>query len=232
MVIKELLADRSNYTAMGGRSIRYIVIHYTGNNGDTAWGNCNFFKSPDRGASAHYFVDDNEVWRSVRDEDKAWHCGGDQYFHPSCRNTNSIGIEICSNRDANGNYFFTAAALARAVELTKAKMQEYGIPAENVVRHYDVTHKICPAPFVYDVKQWEKFKAALTAKAPAENEEETEEDEEMKKFETINDVPEYARQTIQKLIDKGALVGDGTGLNVTEDFCRTMVILDRLGKLD
>lgn len=232
MVIKELLADRSNYTQMGSRNIRYIVIHYTGNNGDTAWGNCNFFKSPNREASAHYFVDDNEVWRSVRDEDKAWHCGGDQYFHPSCRNTNSLGIEICSNRDANGNYFFTAAAIARAVELTKAKMQEYGIPAENVVRHYDVTHKICPAPFVYDESQWKKFKAALTAKAPAENEEETEEDEEMKKFETINDVPEYARQTIQKLIDKGALVGDGTGLNVTEDFCRTMVILDRLGKLD
>ena len=75
MLIRELLADRSNYTAMGSRPIKYIVIHYTANDGDTAQGNCNYFRGANRNASAHYFVDGQEVWRSVRDGDKAWHCG-------------------------------------------------------------------------------------------------------------------------------------------------------------
>lgn len=44
--------------------IKYIVVHYTGNNGDTAYSNTNYFRSY-RGASAHYFVDDKSIWQSV-----------------------------------------------------------------------------------------------------------------------------------------------------------------------
>lgn len=223
MVIRELLADKSNYTAMGSRTIKYIVIHYTANDGDTARGNCNYFSGPNRNASAHYFVDGQEVWRSVRDGDKAWHCGGDAYFHPYARNTNALGIELCSRIDAAGNYYFTPETVALAVELTRAKMAEYGVPAENVIRHYDVTHKICPAPFVYNEAAWQDFKNKLTQT----------EDEEMQKYKTIKDVPSWAQPTITKLVDNGALAGDGNGnIDVSEDFCRTMVVLDRLGKLD
>lgn len=222
MIIREKLAHKSNYTAMGGRPIKYIVIHYTANDGDTAEGNCSYFTGANRQASAHYFVDENEVWRSVRDEDKAWHCGGDQYFHPNCRNTNALGIELCSRKDASGKYYFKPATVANAIELVKAKMQEYGIPAENVVRHYDVTHKVCPAPFVNDDAAWEAFKLSLI----------TQEEEDMQKYQTIKDVPEWARPTVEKLIKNGALAGDGNGnINVTDDFCRTFVVLDRLGKL-
>lgn len=222
MIIRELLAHPSNYTATGSRPIKYIVIHYTANDGDTAQGNCNYFRGANRQASAHYFVDEAEIWRSVQDGDKAWHCGGDEYFHPYCRNTNALGIELCSRKDSSGKYYFKPATVARAIELVKAKMTEYGIPAANVIRHYDVTHKICPAPFVYDDAAWEAFKLALTEH----------EDDNMVKYQTINDVPEWARPTLQKLINKKALGGDGNGnINVTEDFCRTMVVLDRLGKL-
>ena len=42
-------------------------------------------------------------------------------------------------------------------------MKLYGIPLENVIRHYDVTHKKCPAPFV-DSKEWEKFRNRLVDK--------------------------------------------------------------------
>nr|DAF27743.1 MAG TPA: N-acetylmuramoyl-L-alanine amidase [Caudoviricetes sp.] len=221
MNIKELLSHPTNYTATGSRTIKYLVIHYTGNNGDTAAGNCNYFTGANRQASAHYFVDEKEVWRSVRDGDRAWHCGDDVYFHPACRNNNSIGIELCSRRDASGRYYFKPETLARAVELTKAKMQEYNIPAENVVRHYDVTHKICPAPFVEDVAAWQAFKNALT-----------QEDDTMQIYKTIKDVPEWARPTLQKLINDKSLSGDGQGnINVSDDFCRTMVVLDRRGKL-
>lgn len=52
------------------------------------------------------------------------------------------------------------------------------------------------------------------------------------KYTTINDVPEWGKSTIKKLVDAKALTGDGKGnLNVSEDFCRIMVVLDRLGKL-
>jgi N-acetylmuramoyl-L-alanine amidase len=219
MEISRKIAHPSNYTAQDGRKIKYIVVHYTGNNGDTAEGNCNYFAGANRNASAHYFVDEAETWQSVPDKDKAWHCGGvDDYKHPLCRNSNSLGIELCSRLE-NNLYYFKPETVARAIELVKLKMQEYNIPAENVVRHYDVTGKHCPAPFVYDVEQWAEFKKALEV-------------DEVKVFKTINDVPEWARPTLQKLINDGDLKGDGKGnINVTETFCKTMVILSRRGKL-
>ena len=223
MIIREHLASKTNYTATGTRAIKYIVIHYTGNDGDTAFSNCKYFKGANRNASAHYFVDEQEVWRSVPDGDKAWHCGGSTYYHPACRNANALGIELCSRKDKNGNYYFKPETVELAVQLTRAKMAEYNIPAENVVRHYDVTHKICPAPFVHDETAWATFKAALITK----------EVQDMPTYKKIGDAPSWARPTLQKLITKKALTGDGNGnINVSEDFCRTMVVLDRLKKLD
>ncbi len=220
MSINELLAHSSNYTTTSGRRIDYIVIHYTGNDGDTAEGNCKYFSAAGRNASAHYFVDERETWRSVRDKDRAWHCGGKVYYHPQCRNSNSLGIELCSRKDKSGAYYFKPETIVRAVELTRAKMAEYGIPPEHVVRHYDVTHKMCPAPFVQDAAAWKAFKNALTAR---------EDSDAMETYKTIADAPDWARSTLKKLMDKKALQGDGNGnINVSEDFCRTMVVLDRL----
>ena len=42
-------------------------------------------------------------------------------------------------------------------------MKKYNVPIGNVIRHYDVTHKVCPEPYVKDIKAWEDFKAQLTA---------------------------------------------------------------------
>lgn len=51
-------------------------------------------------------------------------------------------------------------------------------------------------------------------------------------YRTLADVPSYYQQTIKLLIQKGGLQGTGNGeLNVSEDFCRVMTVLDRLGKL-
>lgn len=56
-------------------------------------------------------------------------------------------------------------------------------------------------------------------------------DEEMA-YRTVKDVPVAYQPSIQKLIDKGVLKGTGNGeINVSEDFCRIMTILDRLKKL-
>lgn len=58
-----------------------------------------------------------------------------------------------------------------------------------------------------------------------------EEEEEMPKYQTIAEVPDWGKATVQKLVDAGALKGDETGLNLSEDMTRILVILDRLGKL-
>lgn len=164
MNIRERIAHASNFSAGRSQKIAYIVLHYTANNGDTAEGNCRYFSQLQRGASAHYFVDENEVMQSVKDGDTAWHCGAKKYVHPSCRNANAIGIEMCSRKDENGHYFIKPETVARAVELTVKLMVEHGVPIENVVRHYDVTGKNCPAPFVEHPEQWEAFKNALLGK--------------------------------------------------------------------
>lgn len=54
-----------------------------------------------------------------------------------------------------------------------------------------------------------------------------EEEEEMKKFNTIDEIPEWGKATIQRLVDSGLLKGTGEGLGISEDMLRILVILDR-----
>ena len=66
--IKEQLANSGNYGGSRNASqIRYLVYHYTGNDGDSAANNAAYFRRNIVKASAHYFVDDTTVWRSVPD---------------------------------------------------------------------------------------------------------------------------------------------------------------------
>ena len=172
MEIKTKLANRSNFTKGRSTSIKYIVIHFTANNGDTAKGNCNYFQGTNRNASAHYFVDENEIYQSVLDTDTAWHCGANKYYHSYCRNSNSIGVELCSRIDSKGKYYFKDETVNNAIELVKQLMIKYKLPIENIIRHYDVRHKVCPEPFVRNVKDWNNFKTRLVSA-----EEKTEDDE-------------------------------------------------------
>ncbi len=157
-----------NFNGYSGKAcdrVKYIVIHYTGNNGDTAYGNTNYFKSVNRNASAHYFVDESEIWQCVDDRDIAWHCGtSGTYYHKYCRNNNSIGVELCSRKDKNGGFYFSGKTVDNAVKLVKSLMKKYGVTKENVIRHYDVTHKNCPAPFVENAQAWSDFRARIAEK--------------------------------------------------------------------
>ena len=148
--------------------IKYIVVHFTANNGDTAYGNTNYSKSY-RGASAHYFVDENNIYQSVEDKNVAWHCGAKKYKHSTCRNSNSLGVELCSRKDSKGNYYFMDKTVDNAVELVKMLMAKYNVPIANILRHYDVTGKNCPEPFVRDVKAWKNFKDRLEEKVVKQN---------------------------------------------------------------
>ena len=155
MEIKQLRANVGNYgPARNAQAIRYIVIHYTGNDGDTAMNNAKYYASTVVKSSAHYFVDNKEIVQSVPDLRVAWAVGGGKYpscpqtgggtLYNICRNTNSISIELCDAK-RDGTYAPAPETIAAALELTRSLMKKYNIPASNVIRHFDVTGKLCPA---------------------------------------------------------------------------------------
>lgn len=165
MVINKLLTPMNFNNTNDTSRIKYIVIHYVGATGG-AEANCKYFASKYRGSSAHYFVGHaGEVWQCVLDEDVAWHCGAKKYKHASCRNSNSIGIEMCCKKKG-GKWYFEEATVNSTIELVKELMAKYGVPAANVIRHYDVTGKICPQPYVNDTAAWNSFKNKLTVSTP------------------------------------------------------------------
>lgn len=210
--MKVIRCDPMNHGGLRAVPVQFIVVHYTGTPGDTAENEGLYFNHNDTGkTSAHYFVDETEVVQSVPDEYVAYHCGGATYFHDKCRNSNSIGVEICTKRSADGEYYFHPDAVARAQALIRDLMEKYDVPQENVVRHFDVTHKLCPMPFVGEGQPlWEEFKGGLVV------------------YKTINNVPDWAKATVQKLVDAGHLQGDQNGdLNLTNDMTRVLVVLDR-----
>ncbi len=153
-------------------AIRYLVYHYTANDGDRAANNAFYYRDNVVKASAHYFVDDGHIYRSVEDLGIAWAVGGRKWadcprtgggsLHGLVTNTNSLSIELCDTR-RDGQLMATEATLERAVKLGRALMERYDIPIERVVRHFDVTGKHCPAYFM-EAKAWEAFKERLGEK--------------------------------------------------------------------
>lgn len=170
MTINKLLTPY-NYTSGNISRIKYIVIHYVGAVGG-AEANCKYYASQKLSASAHYFVGHSgEIWQSVEDKNVAWHCGGKKYanttggtYNGICTNANSIGIEMCVKKDGNGTWYYEDATVESTIALTKELMKKYNIPAENVIRHFDVTGKSCPVPYVSNNTKhtWNDFKAAIT----------------------------------------------------------------------
>ena len=221
-----LLPNKKNYTYEYTRTvdkITHIVVHYTGNNGDTARNNLSYFHNNSAGASAHYFVDENEVCSSVPITYIAWHASNWDM------NKKSVGVELCSRKDTKGKYYFKPETEKRAAEFIAGLMKSYKIPIDNVIRHYDVNGKNCPAPFVPSA-EWERFKKIIlsyyldTAKTEVKKEEEPE----MVYYEKIEQIPAgEMREVVQKLINRGTIKGNGAGLHLSEDMVRMFVFLNR-----
>lgn len=151
-----------NYQRGRAKPVSFLVYHYVGATGGAESNARYYHRTANIGASAHYFVGHGpapELWQSVPEADTAWHCGAKSYVHPSCRNTNSIGIEMCCKIGPSG-WYIEEETLAAAAELGRDIMARYGIPIDNVVRHYDVTGKLCPWPLV-DETAWANFKNRL-----------------------------------------------------------------------
>ena len=165
---KKILANKKNFGGVRAySSIKYIVLHYTANDGDKAENNAKYFQTArDPASSAHYFVDDNEIVQSVPDNYVAWSVGGNRYFdiektggaklYKKVTNANSISIEMCgTKRDGKGTA--SEKTMRNAVSFCLDLMKKYKIDIDHVVRHFDVNGKHCPAYFMNDAA-WEGFK--------------------------------------------------------------------------
>lgn len=144
------------------RPIKYIAIHYTGGRSSkkgSAMSIRNVFLQ--RSASADFVVDDYTILQinpdlknyytwAVGDKKNNYTKGG--RLNKIATNKNTISIEICSNLtfgyspdSANHEgWYFTKESIDNALKLTKYLMEKFNIPKENVVRHFDITGKLCP----------------------------------------------------------------------------------------
>ncbi len=231
----EQLANPGNYGgSRGADQIRYLVYHYTGNDGDAARNNAAYFQSHVVEASAHYFVDDTTVYRSVPDLRVAWAVGGSKYANADATgggtmygritNTNSLSIELCDTI-RNGVYQASEATLANAAALGRALMEKYNIPLANVYRHFDVTGKHCPS-YLIAVGKWAAFKERL-------------EEETVVRYQRLKDIPPAFQPTIKELMDAGILLGDGSDpdgnedvIDLSHDQVRTLMFVYRGGGFD
>ena len=152
----------THITRLAGRQIRYIAIHYTAGSNSrkgAAMANRNVFVQ--RPASADYVVDDEQTvqvnpdvencycW-AVGDKKNPWTGGGRLYGKAT--NKNTVSIEICSTKRPGSTaavanhegWSLSAAAVARALRLARLLMVLYGVQKDCVVRHYDISGKLCP----------------------------------------------------------------------------------------
>lgn len=185
--IHEFKADAAVYRTRKGvsslKDIKAIVHHYTGVCQQTARGNAEYFGTlashpSDPLLSIHFAVDDTEVWSCVPMMGRAGHCedSGVGQFKNLYNNENTIGIEVCPHHVSGKKYpdayekgwYFSDSSIELLKQLDVYIVKEIikaggNIPA--LVRHYDITSKWCPAPFLdYGGNDWEAFKADVMSR--------------------------------------------------------------------
>ena len=169
-VIKKLLPESMNGKAYtkGPINIQWIVIHNMGYNnkdgsytGGTNSGSYSWFSQGAGGhnTSAHYLVDDKEIWQILEDKWKGHHAGSPKKGHYAgdrgCSNSNSIGIEM-----ADADKVDKPKALELTIELARFLCKKYNVPVDNVVQHNDVTGKDCPE-WIRNYNKWGYIKQEI-----------------------------------------------------------------------
>ncbi len=145
-----------------------VVIHYVGNPGTTAHANRNYFESLSSGAegtyaSSHFVVGlEGEVIQCIPLTEVA--------YASNDRNGDTVSIEVC-HPDETGE--FLPITYDRLLELTAWLCREFKLdPEMDVIRHYDVTGKICPKYYVEHPEAWDTFRADVAAEMDRQKESE------------------------------------------------------------
>jgi N-acetylmuramoyl-L-alanine amidase CwlA len=179
---------RVNGYARSGKKltdVRKLVIHYTANPGASAANHQKYFNNlKDRYASAHIFIDKDEAVCIIPLNEVAYHANDVQKRNANgtpwrgvkelLPNANylSIGVEMCLEKDGS----FHPDTISRTEDVFVELCKRYNLdPIKDIVRHYDITRKNCPAPWVKDEKQFIEFKNRVKAKLNKKTEEQLKE---------------------------------------------------------
>lgn len=147
-VQQELLSEDSNSRSkIRLEFVKNIVIHYVANPGSTAMDNRNYFAADSTVVNSHFIVGlDGEIIQCVPLNEQA--------VASNRKNKDSISIEVC-HPDESGE--FNEKTMESLIELTAWLCEEFGLEPEDVIRHYDITGKMCPLYYVEHEDEWEKF---------------------------------------------------------------------------
>lgn len=181
---------------LANRPITYIAVHYTAGGSSKKGSALNVKKVfESRKASADFAVDDDTIVQFNPDLKNyyCWSVGDKKYvnskgasLYGKATNKNTISIEMCSNlkKGFDGIYanhegwYLTDETIAQCVKLVKILMKKFNISLSRVIRHYDVSGKLCPGvigwnnELIYtnegkntkkysDSSKWEEFKKML-----------------------------------------------------------------------
>lgn len=133
--------------------VKGIVVHYTANPGTTAQQNRDYFESlkdtHKTSVSSQFVIGlDGEIIQCVPCNEIA--------YASNERNIDTVSIECCIE-DESGR--FNESTYQTLIHLTAWLCGRYGLTTDDVIRHYDVSGKMCPKYYVNHEDAWEKFKA-------------------------------------------------------------------------
>lgn len=137
-------------SSRSGRSlegVEDIVIHYVGNPESTAQGNRDYFNNSNSSVSAHFVVGlEGEIIQCLPLNERS--------AASNNRNKDTISIEVCHPTETGE---FTSETYDSLVKLTKWLCETCSLDENDVIRHYDVTGKLCPLYFVNYEDAWNNF---------------------------------------------------------------------------
>ena len=124
-----------------------IVIHYVGNPKTTAQQNRNYYENDGTTVNSHFIVGlDGEIIQCIPLYERS--------AASNHRNIDTISIEVC-HPDESGE--FTTKTKAALIRLCARLCKTSKLEASDIIRHYDVTGKLCPIYYVENPKEWEKL---------------------------------------------------------------------------
>ena len=135
------------------KDIKNIVIHYVGNPGTTAQNNRDYYNKIDTTVSSHFIVGlEGEIIQCI----PLW----EKSAASNHRNKDTISIEVC-HPDKTGK--FTTESYNSVIKLTSWLCENFSLDEKDIIRHYDITKKICPKYYVENPDAWKKLKKDVKA---------------------------------------------------------------------
>lgn len=237
-IIEAFAAKNKCYQAGAALVPRGIMLHSIGTPQPSAAALARYFDQYQPGGQSvcvHAFAQaDGTVYQTLPWEMRGWHCGGSA-------NSTHIGVEMTepsTGMTRSEAAEQVAGTYHTAVELFAALCKQYGLdPAQDgvIIGHAEGHRRGVASNHADPELLWrtydmgytmDGFRADVAAEMAAKNTDTDEEDDDMIRYNTIDDVPGWARGTVKEMMDAGLIVGTGGGrLDLSDDMLRMLYIM-------